>query len=40
MAWFEWLWTIASIMVMLETPIAILMYYRWHIQQKGTNEGS
>lgn len=27
--WFEWLWTIASILVLIDTPMGIYVYHHW-----------
>jgi hypothetical protein len=37
MTWFEWLWTVASVLVLIDTPIGIYMYY--HTHQKGKEDG-
>jgi hypothetical protein len=34
--WFEWLWTVASILVLIDTPVGIIVYHRWikHLKEK------
>jgi hypothetical protein len=34
MTWFEWLWTVASVIVLLDTFIGMIMYH----QQKGKKD--